>query len=455
MRIIPKNNQGAIIVSILIILPVFLLIMTAYLQLSVTSFRVAKSDQYKVLAQFAADAGIDKSIEEINLNSNWAGTASDVTIQNNSTATLKYSATVDNPDSSTKILRVTGKSYRNSTAPSPSYTIKIDVELKAVQSQEFSIITGVGGLILENSSKVLGGDVFVNGEVTMLNTSQIGLSVSPVNLSVAHQTCPVPADANYPRLCANGENGEPISIANSAHVYGDVKANNQVTTAGMSDPGLTASSGVDPKPLPPHDRDAQKAAVAGTRTGADASCTTNGGIKVWAANTKIEGDVTISKSCVVKLEGDVWITGNFTMLNQGILAVANTLGSTMPDVMIDGRDTFIRNSAVVASNSSNTGARLITYWSAASCSPDCSDVTGPDLVNSRDQPTITLEQSSSGPQSIFYTKYTKVLVQNSGQIGALVGQTVHMQNAGAIAFGSTISGEVTFWRINSYIRNFD
>lgn len=459
MKKLIHNNQGAIIVSILIILPVFFVIMTAYMQLSVTSFRVAKSDQFRTLAQFAADAGTDKSIEEINLDSGWTGTGSDVEIQNNSTGRLTYSTTVTDPDSTTKILTITGNSYNSATATDPSYTIKLDVEMKTISaSATFSVVTGVGGVILENSSKILGGDVFVNGDVTMSNSSQIGLSIAPVNLSVAHQNCPDPADSNYPRLCAPGENGEPISISNSAHIYGDVKANNQVSTADMSDPGLTASSGVTPLPLPPHDRDAQKAAVTTTISGSAGSCTNNGGLKTWAANTKITGDVEISKSCTVEVLGDVWITGKFDMSNSSLLQVDDSLGTTRPNIMIDDQDAIIQNSATIASNSSDTGAQLISYWSKAGCSPDCADVTGEDLSDSRDEVTINLKNSAEGPNTVFYSKWTKVLVENSGEIGALVGQTVHLKNSGSITFGSSVGGGgggPTFWRINSYNKNFN
>lgn len=455
MRLRLNNEQGSILISIMLIFPFFIAIMTAYMNYAVSGFRAARSDQFKTFAQFGADAGADKAMEQINIDGTWTGTTGEVIMQNDTTAKVTYEVSVADESSDRKLITSTGRSYRNASDTTPDSIIKIIVNARGVQSQNFSIITGVGGLELNNSAKVLGGDVFVNGTITMTNTSQIGLQTNPVNLQVAHQSCPSPPDATYPRLCASGENGQPISISNSAHIYADVRANNQTSTSGMSDPGLTASSGVDIQPLPPHDRAAQKAAATNNLTGAQASCTTNDGLVNWLANLKITGDVTISHKCTVTLNGDVWITGKLSMSNQGKIVVSDALGTTRPNIMIDGENNSFNNSATIASNNQNTGAQIITYWSDASCSPDCSDVTGTDLFDSRNDATITLDNSASGPQTIFYARWSKVLIQNSGQIGALVGQTVTLNNSGTVTFGSSVSGgNITFWVIDGYRRSF-
>jgi hypothetical protein len=329
------------------------------------------------------------------------------------------------------------------------------VDLRPVRSGAYSIVSGVGGLVMSNSTKIVGGDVLINGDIKLTNSAQIGLTTNPVNVEVAHQNCPVPVDITYPRICNSGENGQPISIQNTAHIYGTVYANNQTSGTSMSNPGLVASSGVDAQPLPPHDRDAQQAAIATTRSGSDASCTTNNGTQTWPANLKITGNVTISKSCKVTVQGDVWITGTLEMENSGQLIVSSSLGLTKPNIMVDGQTISLRNTSSLVSNSSNTGFQLINYWSTASCSPDCSDVTGNDLYNSRNQATILLDNSASGPHTIFYSRWTKVLINNSGQIGALVGQTVELKNSSTISFGTSVStGTVTYWVIDGYRRSF-
>ncbi|HET7673346.1 MAG TPA: hypothetical protein VFK11_02445 [Candidatus Saccharimonadales bacterium] len=448
------DRTGSIMISILIIFPFFILVATAYMQFAVSEFQVARKDQFRTLAQFGADAGIDKSMEEINSDSSWAGTTGEVILQNDTTAKVTYETVVTNSGSQKKTIVATGRSYRSASSSSPESIIKITADVKGIQSQSFSIITGVGGLELYNSAKVLGGDVFVNGTVTMTNSAQIGLQTSPINLQVAHQSCPNPVNSSYPQLCADGENGQPINIYNNSHIYGNVKANNQISGSNMSDPGLTASSGVTPQALPPHDRSAQIAAVTDNLTGSAASCSGKAEI-TWPANVKITGNVSISHQCEVTVLGDAWITGNLTMSNSAQLIVSDSLGTTRPNIMIDGQSSSLSNSSQIVSNNQNTGAQLITYWSTAGCSPNCSDVTGTDLYNTRNSTTISLNNSASGPQTIFYAKWSKIQVSNSGQIGALVGQTIVLTNNSAVTFGSSVgSGSITFWLIDGYRRSF-
>jgi hypothetical protein len=456
-----KTQSGSALIPFIIVLPTLILIAGYSMELAVSSYRVAKKDQLHTHAQFAGDAGIDYALQQINLDENWTGTGSEVELLNDGTIKTTYQVTVATPDEDNKTVTAIGRAYRPVNASTPESLIKVLVNLRPVRSGDYSIVTGVGGLYLSNSAKIVGGDVFVNGEVSLINSAQIGLSTNPVNLKVAHQICPVPSDPDfeteYPRVCDPAENGEPITIQNEAHIYGDVSANNQIAPEpAMTLDGLIASSGVTPETLPPHDRDAQKAAVAETQTGAWASCDSNTEVRTWPANLKIEGDVTIQKKCKIYITGDVWITGKLTISNSAQLIVDNSLGATRPNIMIDGQNTKLSNSATLVSNASGTGTQLIAYWSNAACSPDCASLTGTNLYNSRNDVTIELDNSASGPESIFYSRWTRVLVSNSGQIGALVGQTVELKNSGTITFGTSAGGEViTTWIIDGYRRVFD
>lgn len=459
-----KTEQtGSILIAILIMMPFFMLITIAYLQLAAVGFRVAKSDQLHTHAQMAADAGVDASMEAITQNPAWTGTGGEIILHNDGNIKTTYETNVASPDDNNKTIVATGRTYHPASSSVKSSYVTITVGLRPIRSGNFSIVTGVGGLYLSNSAKVLGGDVFVNGELVMTGSSQIGLSTNPVNLKVAHQNCPAGANpgATYPRICDPAENGQPISISNPAQIYGDVRANNQTDGARMTSNGLVASSGVAAQALPIHDRAAQKAAVAINRSGSDASCTSSNGTKTWVANTKITGDVVIDKDCTVTIEGDVWITGTFSMSHsKAKLKISNSLLTTRPNVMVDGASNSLRNGSTIVSNSSNTGAQLITYYSSIACSvsklsspPSC-DVTGTDLYNSRNIPTITLDQSSGGPNSIFYARWSKVLISNSGEIGALIGQTVELQNSGTISFGTSVGTPTVYWVIGNYRRTF-
>lgn len=449
------KNDGSILVALIITLPFLIMIAAAYMTLSTHSYTLGRQDQFHTSSQLAADAGADYAVEQLNQDSDWAATSSPIELHNDGNIKTTFTASVENTDSTHKAITAIGYTYSPVSRTTPNSTVKIKVDLRAVTTGNYSLVTGVGGLFLSNSAKIVGGNVYVNGEITMSNSAQIGLSSNSVDVNVANNICPQPATSAYPRLCGNGENNNPITITNSAHIYGDVSANYQSNGAGMSNGGLVASSGVAAKSLPAYDRDAQKAAVTTNITGSAASCS-GSSTRTWAANTKITGNVTVSNNCVVTVQGNIWITGTLTVRNSGIVRVSNSLGTTQPTIMVDGQNgANFSNSSQLASNVNNTGFQIITYYSRASCSPDCADVTGLDLYNSRNDATITLDNSAQGPNTIFYARWTQVLINNAGQIGALVGQTVSLRNSGTITFGTSVSGTgETFWVIDGYRRSY-
>lgn len=455
-RLLRKSKKGSVLLPLIVVLPFMMLIATYYMNLSISGFRLARGDQLHTAAQLSADAGADYALREISEDGDWVGTGSEIELLNNGDSRTTYEVTVTDPSPLEKTLTVTGRGYRPASAASPSSSVKIVVALRPVESGAYSVVSGQGGLIMANSSKITGGSVLINGEVTMSNSAQIGLSTNPVSVSVANQICPIPADATYPQLCSLGENNNPILIQHTAHIYGDVKANHQSLGTGMSDPGLTAGSGVSPEPLPSYDRDAQKAAVAATIDSSTASCDHSQN-KTWEANTKITGDATLSNTCTVTVKGNVWITGNLLLSNSTKLIVDDSVGASRPTIMVDGSTgADFSNSGKIVSNSSGTGAQVITYYSKASCSPDCADVTGTDLDDSRDETTISLSSSAEGPQSIFYARWSQIDLANSGQIGAVVGQTIVMTNTATITFGAAIeNGSAKQWVVDSYRRSFD
>lgn len=448
--------KGSVLLPLIVVLPFLILIATYYMNLSISSFRLARQDQLHTSSQLAADAGADYALKQINQDSGWDGTGGETEILNTGESRSTYEVTVADNGPSAKTLTVTGRSYRPSGALSPQTSVKIKVDLRPVQSGPYSVVSGQGGLMMSNSSKIMGGNVHINGEITMSNTAQIGLSTNSVKVSVANQICPIPANATYPRLCNGGENDNPITINNTAHIYGDVKANHQSSGNGMSSPGLSAGSGVSPQPLPAHDRDAQKNATLGTISESAASCSGSQN-KTWAANIKVNGNATLSNSCTITVSGNVWITGNLYVSNTAKLVIANSVGTIRPVIMVDGSSGAVfSNSGKIISNASGTGAQIITYWSKAPCSPNCQDVTGVNLDDSRDETTIALSNSAAGGQSVFYARWTQLNLANSGQIGAVVGQTIRMSNAAAVTFAAEVGGSgTTQWVVDGYRRSFN
>lgn len=464
MKLLKNQNSGFILPSIIVI-SLFLTILSLVVsELAVNNLKLSFADQQRLSAQLAADAGADFGVVSLNLDNSWTSTGGEVELysRNDVRATYEVNYQEDPLDNTLGTLTATGRVYKpaSDTTPRDERTYVLDLRNIGGSAGDFSLVTGVGGLYMDNSAKVVDGAVFVNGELNMANTAQIGTATKPVKVEVAHHNCPAGGGASYPVTCTSGQ---PISMANSSHIYGQVCAKNQTNDHGrMTDSGLdvacsgSSSAAPDAQPLPAHDRAAQKAAVTNTING-DYICNSNSAQWTLPANTRITGKMEIQKKCKITILGDVWVQGEFIIKNTAQIIVSNSLGTTRPNFMVDGPKAEFENSAQLVGNNQGTGMQFITYWSKASCSPDCADVTGQDLYDSRSEVTLLLKNSAQAPQSILYARWTQAQLDNGGDIGAIIGQTVKLQNSAAVTFGASVGAgtdtEKTFL-INGYRRQF-
>lgn len=473
MKILKLTNgtQNGFIMPVLLFTITLIVTMLAFVgSLSLTTYNLATREAYKVNAQLAADAGLDVGIHEFNLDNTWTGTAGEVTLLDTARLRTTYETHIlPGADDNQKIVSVTARSYSPSSSTTPKITRRYEVDLRAVTSGygPASVVTGVGGLVLKNNAKITGGDVVVNGTVTIGDNAQIGLSSTPlenaVNVRVAHTNCPNPADVTYPRVCASGEDGQPITIGNNGKIYGDVRATNQTNGDWMFNPGLVTGQTVDPIILPAYDREAQKATAdvpenTYASTNPTIECANNGN-KTWPANIKITGNVTLGNNCTVTLSGDVWLTGDLTFGNNSIVKVPDTAGTTPPVIMIDGSNGILfGNNSMIQPNNVGTGAYVIAYWSNASCSPDCTEVTGAELKSSQNVVKINLSNNGSAPGSILYARWSRVSVSNNGAIGAVAGQSIELGNNAVINFTSSLPGSDNLtitWVKRGYMRVYE
>lgn len=473
-----KNSQsGYILISILGIVVVLSFILTAVSSSALNNFGIANRESFRMNAQFAADAGLDIAIAEINEDESWVGTAGqgvggvneivllDDTINDVRTT---YEIIITDVSTEEKIARSIGRTYSPASNTTPEASREFELELSAVTSGTGpgSVVSGVGGLIVNNNAKITGGDVIVNGSVAISNNGQIGLSTNPINLRVAHQSCPDPADATFPQVCTSGE-----PITNNGLIYGDVHAQNQTTNTGMSDPGLTSDS-FAPVPVPGYDRTAHKAAVTNSypSTSSNVRCGNNQ-TQTWPANTQITGDITLGNRCTVIIEGDVWITGSLSFGNRSNIVVAEALNSTRPVIMIDDEDGFVSgNNTTIQPNSFGSGIEIITTWWNTNTSTnggfdcggisdplDCTNVTGLALSTSQNTTTIDLANGTNAESTVFRTLWSRAEISNNGALGAVAGQTIELRQNAVINFTAAIPGSdnlVTTWVKRGYLRVF-
>ena len=217
------------------------------------NYKRAALETYNVDAQLTADAGLDEALVELTADGDWTGSGGEVELLNDGTIRTTYETNViDGADQYSKTIAVISRTYSPVGSTDPDVTRRYEIDVEAVTSgtAPASVVTGVGGLVLNNNAKISGGDVLVNGTIDMSNNSQIGLSTNSVNVRVAHLSCPNPPDSDYPRVCSSGEDGQPITTANNAKIYGDVRATNQTDGTNMFNPGLVPNQTVAPISLP-------------------------------------------------------------------------------------------------------------------------------------------------------------------------------------------------------------
>lgn len=467
------SENGFIIGSLLVVIFIISILIVTVTSTSISNLQSATQEQYRVSAQFTADAGLDLGLHELNLDENWTGTSGEqdfYTTTSGRTIRATYEVTIGpGSDVNRKTITSTARVYSPDTATTPKTTRTYQLEAQAVTSGTGpgSVISGVGGLILENNAKITGGDVIVNGSALVNLNAQIGLSTNPINLRVAYQSCPNPADATFPQVCTSGQ-----PITNNGLIYGDVQAQLQTNNTGMSNPGLTAPT-FAPVAVPGYDRPTHKAASspAGGYSPNSAPIKCAGGVANWPANAKISGNVTIANNCDITINGNVWITGNLTFGNNAKIIISNSLGTTVPVIMIDGSTGLdTGNNSQFVPNLSGTGAEVVSVWwntnpatnGGFNCGGipdllDCTTVTGLALSSSQSTTTIELSNNTNAENTVFRTLWSRAEISNNGALGAVAGQTILLKQNAVINFTASIPGSDNLtitWVKKGYLRVF-
>lgn len=468
-----RDRYGFVLPSLLFTVFFISLVVLFSTSLAVNYSSIANREVYKVNAQMAADAGIDQALTLINTQGIEAlkdSELNEIELLNTTKFKTTYQKSIQNgANDSEKTLTVIGRTYApaNSTKVASYRRYKVDIRAVTSGNAPASVVSGVGGLILNGNAKITGGDVIVNGTITVNNNAQIGLSTNPVNVRAAHQSCPVSFNSSYPKVCGSGENGQPITA--NGLIYGNVQAQNQTNGSNMYSPGLT-SSFASPVDVPKYDRVAHKNGTTATYSPADSPIECSGNIANWPANIKITGDVNLKNNCTITINGNVWITGKLVLGNGTIIKVSDS-ANTRPTVMIDGKSgLYFDNNSQVKNNSSGLGVLFVSSWwntdtatnGGFNCGGitdplDCNAVTGYALYSSQNTKTIDFSNNANAPNSILESTWSKTFISNNGQLGAVSGQTVELGNNAIINFTSYVPGSdnlIVTWAKRGYMRVF-
>jgi Tfp pilus assembly protein PilX len=462
-----EDARGVVLITVLLVCLLLTFIGLSLADLTIAQYGRTARNVSVSNSLLTSEAGVEQSLYQLNEDGDFAGFGETEFFNNQTQGRGTYQSTVTaGSGPNEKIITTTGRVYKYNQTTNPISIRKVKVTVVGTTSEGYSVYTGPGGLILGGSASITNSDVYVNGTIVLNGASKIGTSAQPLTVNVAHKACPTGSSpgATYAVVCTSGQ---PITMAHSTAIYGSVCATNQTSTgpnnnikAGSGGQGLIPNCTAPEVSTPTYDRAAHIAAV--TTTGAANSSTYNcstwlnpvGFVRTWPANLKLTGNVNASSSCDLTITGNVYITGNLDIGGAARIKIANSLGTTRPVIMVDGNIT-VGGSATLIPNSSGTGAQFVSFKSSASCSPDCTSVTGNDLKTSSNLTTVNVSGAGSFPGGVFQAYWGKVVMGGSGTAGSAIGQTVDLSGAGTITFGTSLSSGDTTWTIRSYQQEFN
>jgi len=461
------NNGGWLLISALVMI-IFLtalgLVISQYVSIE---YQDTAMEEYIQNAQLTAEAGIEQTVNELNDNSSFSGFSSPQQFFDNSVEGVGYFTTSisNNSDNNSKTIISTSTVYQTTAQNTTPISQSIKVTVAQTQSSGYSVLTGPGGLILGGSANIENSSVYVGGYLQLNGSSQIGSYNNPLTVDVGNDDCPTGTDPGptYPTVCDNGT--QPITLAYSSDIYGSVCATGQTSTGpnnniqgGSTGQGLKADCTAPVAQPPTYNRPAQIDAVTTTASSTDSQYKCSGiSSIIWPSNLELTGNVTIGNSCKLTIEGNVYITGSLTIGGAATLTVANTVGSTQPVIMTNGV-IDVGGSATMSTNSDKTGIDFISFDSADPCTTSttdyCSTLTGDELQQSQSIQTISVAGAVKVPGMVFDAYWGKVTIGGSGNVGAATGQTVDLNGAGSVVFGTQLNSTSGTWTITSYEPNF-
>ena len=451
------NESGWFLVSAIVMILFLTLIGFSIGELVAVQYQHTRREAFDQNTQLLAEAGLEQSVHELNTDDSFSGYATpqqffDNTAQGKGTFTTTVTT---NADGRSKTIVSIAKVYRHDTDTTPYLTRKVRATVVGTTSNGYSVATGPGGLILDGSSSITNSNVYVTGTISLQGSSTIGTQANPVTVDAGNVACPKGANpgASYPTLCTDGS--QPISLSQSTKIWGTVCATGQTSTGpnhniqgGNGGSGLEVGCTAPSVSQPVYNRSSLisgMTVVSGT-SGADA-CSGNKTFSI-PANTELTGaTVSWGNSCNITINGNVYIPGNLTIGGSVRITVANSTGTTRPVVVVDGTISVAGSASMIA-NASGAGIDFVSFKNTTG--NPAATPTGTNLYNSQSMQNITVGGSASSAGMIFDAYWSEVVIKGSGHIGAAAGQTVYLNGAGTVIFGTLLTSGSETWSITSY-----
>jgi len=294
-----KNTQnGQVLVLALTATAVMLIFSVGLITFATNGYRNSSSSYKKAEAINLAEAGVEKAIFELNLNSGYTGTGgTPITLTNGQLE-----------------ITVSGSGNTRTITSTGYVPQKTNYKSKKIVKISLSNTNNTTSSVFQYTAQA------GSGSITMANNSSINFKAA--------------SNAN-------------ISGGNGSQINGDAYAVGTIST-----PPAVSGQRQQNQPLlqiPAMDYDYWRnlAAAGGTQNG-----TYNISGNVNLGPKRINGNVTMSNNSNLTLTGPVYITGNFSTGNNTTIKPSDSLGSDGTVMLVDGTITF-SNGVTVSPNNAN------------------------------------------------------------------------------------------------------
>lgn len=468
-----KDERGIVFVTVLFVGLLLTFIGLSFADVAIVQFQRTNQNVFISNALLTAEAGIEQSLHAINETESFAGFEETDFYDNDQQGRGTYETTIESGSGpGERVITSTGRAYSKTGQLEKERRVKVTIV--STSSPGYSVQAGAGGLILRGSAAITNSQVYVNGYIELHGAARIGQENAPLDIFVANQNCPNGSNpgATYPQVCTTGQ---PIRISDwsSVAVIGNVCATGQTQAAfptsksppaqirgGSGGAGLITGCTAPVAPMPTYDRSAH---IASMTTNADPNnidynCSQwqspHGFVRTFPANIRLNGNANWASSCDLTITGNVYITGNLTIGGAARIRIADSVGTTRPVIVVDGTINA-GGSGTLIPNSSGTSAHFISYRGVGSCNLNQAGCSGNDLKNSQNQTNINVGGAGSYPGTIFHAYNSKVVIAGSGNLGSAIGQTIDLDGAGTVTFGTALASGENIWTIRSYQYDYD
>lgn len=324
MKRIPSTPRGQVLLLALVFFGVFFTLVVA---LVAFLFIFLRSEQFSVARAQAlalAEAGIEKTIYELNQNPLYLGET------NTALGTGTFTTAVTTIDTNTRLVTASGEVPAGVLTARRTVTVRVALS-SAVISFRYGMQAGTGGVTMANSSQVI-GNVFANGPV-------IGDGGNLVDGSVVSAGA---GGLTYGVYVTGAAYAHTIGGNKATEIDGDAfyaASLTNTTVNGTTHPGSPDQPTAD-FPISDAQVEEWKAHAESGGVIPSTSCNASGDYLIQTSQSlgpiKIECNLVLkSTSAILNVTGPIWVVGNIDTQTGPTISLDGTLGNQNVPIIAD------------------------------------------------------------------------------------------------------------------------